>query len=184
MAYLEELLPEFRNGAKIREWNWDRGHYIYLRNGKIYDECNEALPYSLNGCSDWFLSNKWEIYNDPELDWQYIIDNKYTLKNAKDGDVISAHFWNKKEQHGGGFSFLYVGGKEFIGEKDRRKPEQSKTLLQLVSEGYHLHIRGHWGDGQIIPGTPSKCRTWWNDPDNFTLIDLMTLNKFLLTNQK
>lgn len=77
MAYLEELLPEFRNGAKIREWNWDRGHYIYLRNGKIYDECNEALPYSLNGCSDWFLSNKWEIYNDPELDWQYIIDNKY-----------------------------------------------------------------------------------------------------------
>lgn len=68
--------------------------------------------------------------------------------------------------------------------KDRRKPEQSKTLLQLVSEGYHLHIRGHWGDGQIIPGTPSKCRTWWNDPDNFTLIDLMTLNKFLLTNQK
>jgi hypothetical protein len=77
-----------------------------------------------------------------------------------------------------------MGGKEFIGEKDRRKPEQSKTLLQLVSEGYHLHIRGHWGDGQIIPGTPSKCRTWWNDPDNFTLIDLMTLNKFLLTNQK
>ena len=69
-------------------------------------------------------------------------------------------------------------------EKDKRKPEQSKTLLQLVSEGYHLHIRGHWGDGQIIPGTPSKCRTWWNDPDNFTLIDLMTLNKFLLTNQK
>ena len=111
-------------------------------------------------------------------------DTEYTLKNAKDGDVISAHFWNKKEQHGGGFSFLYVDGEEFIGEKDRRKPEQSKTLLQLVSEGYHLHIRGHWGDGQIIPGTPSKCRTWWNDPDNFTLIDLMTLNKFLLTNQK
>lgn len=67
-------------------------------------------------------------------------DTEYTLKNAKDGDVISAHFWNKKEQHGGGFSFLYVDGKEFIGEKDRRKPEQSKTLLQLVSEGYHLHI--------------------------------------------
>lgn len=94
------------------------------------------------------------------------------------------HLSKRLEQNGGGFSFLYVGGKEFIGEKDRRKPEQSKTLLQLVSEGYHLHIRGHWGDGQIIPGTPSKCRTWWNDPDNFTLIDLMTLNKFLLTNQK
>ena len=78
----------------------------------------------------------------------------------------------------------HLSGKEFIGEKDRRKPEQGKTLLQLVAEGYHLHIRGHWGDGQIIPGTPSNCRTWWNDPDNFTLIDLMTLNKFLLTNQK
>lgn len=24
MAYLEELLPEFKNGAKIREWNWDK----------------------------------------------------------------------------------------------------------------------------------------------------------------
>lgn len=34
-------------------------------------------------------------------------DTEYTLKNAKDGDVISAHFWNKKEQHGGGFSFLF-----------------------------------------------------------------------------
>ena len=55
-------------------------------------------------------------------------DTEYTLKNAKDGDVISAHFWNKKEQHGGGFSFLYVDGKEFIGEKDRRKPEQSNPF--------------------------------------------------------
>lgn len=76
MAYLEELLPEFRKGAKIREWNWDRGHFIYLRNENIYNECGEIVPYSLDGCSDWFLSNKWEIYNDPELDWQYIIDNK------------------------------------------------------------------------------------------------------------
>lgn len=86
MAYLEELLPEFRNGAKIREWNWDKGHYIYLRNGKIYDECNEALPYSLNGCSDWFLSNKWEIYNAPKLDWQYIIDNKCLCWFWDEGD--------------------------------------------------------------------------------------------------
>lgn len=77
MAYfLEELLPEFRKGAKIREWNWDKGHYIYLRNKNIYNECGEIIPYRLNGCSDWFLSDKWEIYNDPELDWQYIIDNK------------------------------------------------------------------------------------------------------------
>lgn len=69
-------MPEFRKGAKIREWNWDRGHFIYLRNENIYNECGEIVPYSLDGCSDWFLSNKWEIYNDPELDWQYIIDNK------------------------------------------------------------------------------------------------------------
>ena len=120
--------------------------------------------------------------NGFEFTKEEVEETAYTLKNAIDGDVISAHF--RKKNAGGGMSFICIGGKEWHGEKDRRKPEQSKTLLQLVSEGYHLHIRGHWGDGQIIPGTPSKCRTWWNDPDNFTLIDLMTLNKFLLTNQK
>ena len=30
MAYLEELLPEFRKGAKIRCDYWDDGQYIKL----------------------------------------------------------------------------------------------------------------------------------------------------------
>lgn len=30
MAYLEELLPEFRKGAKIRINGWAKDEYIYL----------------------------------------------------------------------------------------------------------------------------------------------------------
>ena len=74
--------------------------------------------------------------------------------------------------------------KNHLSGKECRHKVHKNNQIYLDWFGYHLHIRGHWGDGQIIPGTPSKCRTWWNDPDNFTLIDLMTLNKFLLTNQK
>ena len=37
MAYLEELLPEFRKGAKIRCDYWDEGKYIQLKeDGYIY----------------------------------------------------------------------------------------------------------------------------------------------------
>lgn len=30
MAYLEELLPEFRNGAKIRRKCWELGYFTLL----------------------------------------------------------------------------------------------------------------------------------------------------------
>lgn len=102
MAYLEELLPEFRKGAKIRCLNWEKDKYIQKKGGLVATDNDFLCSLSV---SDIF-SNRWELHQDPEPDWQ------------------------------------------------------------------------------LIPGTSSKCRTWWNDPDNFTLIDLMTLNKFLLTNQK
>lgn len=49
MSYLEELLPEFRKGAKIRrskvhEPKNGKG-YVYYKNGKIYNEFGrEAEP--------------------------------------------------------------------------------------------------------------------------------------------
>lgn len=38
MAYLEELLPEFRKGAKIRMNNWPKSFYYELRNEKVYNQ--------------------------------------------------------------------------------------------------------------------------------------------------
>ena len=63
MAYLEEILPEFRAGAKIRRKDWP-----------------ENLSISLKGCCGLNVAfydvdaDDWEIYQEP-IDWKYIIDN-------------------------------------------------------------------------------------------------------------
>ena len=45
MAYLEELLPELRKGAKIRCDYWDEGKYIQLKeDGYIYDNEDDKAP--------------------------------------------------------------------------------------------------------------------------------------------
>lgn len=72
MSYLEELLPEFRKGAKIRQTYWDNSEYICLRDGKIIDE-NEV--YFTRFCDNWLISDEWELYQEP-VDWDYIIKNK------------------------------------------------------------------------------------------------------------
>lgn len=51
MAYLEELLPEFKNRAKIRRKNWSEGKYI-SRDGS----CGLNLPE----CD--VIADDWEIY--------------------------------------------------------------------------------------------------------------------------
>ena len=72
MSYLEELLPEFRKGAKIRINSWAKDEYIYLgKNGLIYDERDK--PFDLTNEE---LFANWEPYKEPELDWDYIIKNK------------------------------------------------------------------------------------------------------------
>lgn len=72
MSYLEELLPEFRKGAKIRQTYWDNSEYICLRDGKIIDE-NEV--YFTRFYDNWLISDEWELYQEP-VDWDYIIKNK------------------------------------------------------------------------------------------------------------
>lgn len=73
MAYLEELLPEFRKGAKIRQKDWDKGEYICIKDDIVVDENgfynNEFYSYYLT-------SDEWELYSEPEPDWDYIIENK------------------------------------------------------------------------------------------------------------
>lgn len=73
MAYLEELLPEFRKGAKIRYHNWDKGEYICIKNDKVVDEKGNYLNDFYCG---YLKSDGWEFYKEPEPDWQYIIDHK------------------------------------------------------------------------------------------------------------
>lgn len=71
MSYLEELLPEFRKGAKIRSSMWSKKAYIHLKDGKILDE--SGLPYTIPAIA--FHINDWELYQEP-IDWGYIIKNK------------------------------------------------------------------------------------------------------------
>lgn len=72
MAYLEELLPEFRKGAKIRQTNWKSNRYIYLKDDDIFDEFGLIVDLSVYDIK----TDKWELYKEPEPDWDYIIKNK------------------------------------------------------------------------------------------------------------
>lgn len=64
MAYLEELLPEFRNGAKIRRKCWVCGI-----EGICKDENYSFHTHDVN-------ADDWEIVPNKPIDWDYIIKNK------------------------------------------------------------------------------------------------------------
>lgn len=64
MSYLEELLPEFRKGAKIRRKCWSEGMCIPSEG-----------RFGLNFTEYDARSDDWEFYQEP-IDWQYIIDHK------------------------------------------------------------------------------------------------------------
>lgn len=72
MSYLEELLPDFRKGARIRRRCWKPECFLFIRDGLIFDQ--EDCVYTSYATS--ILEDDWELYKDPEPDWQYIIDNK------------------------------------------------------------------------------------------------------------
>lgn len=62
MAYLEELLPEFRKGAKIRRKHWASNAFIQ----NIDDDDIDIKD---------LYRDDWELYQEP-IDWDYIIKNK------------------------------------------------------------------------------------------------------------
>lgn len=72
MAYLEELLPEFRKGAKIRFKNWKKDEYICIKDGKVVNEKGSYLNSFYYG---YLKSDNWELYQE-SIDWDYIIENK------------------------------------------------------------------------------------------------------------
>ena len=71
MSYLEELLPEFRKGAKIRIKGWLKGFFLQIKDGTIVDQNKQ--PYNLNLVD--LKCAEWELYQEP-IDWDYIIKNK------------------------------------------------------------------------------------------------------------
>lgn len=71
MAYLEELLPEFRKGAKIRRKTWGKGRYIKLNESYVRDEYDDLCFLE----PDEVIANDWLFYQEP-INWDYIIKNK------------------------------------------------------------------------------------------------------------
>lgn len=106
MSYLEELLPEFRNGAKIRCSDWEKDKYIQKKGGLVATDNDFLCSLSV---SDIF-SNRWELYQEP-IDWQYIIDHKCLCwfydadeSNKRAGilkiisENINVLYWNNYDQ--------------------------------------------------------------------------------------
>lgn len=85
MSYLEELLPEFRKGAKIRHKHWEEDSYIILKNGKIRINNNNNEKYDF--CEFDFITDGWELYQEP-IDWDYIIRNKCLCWFWDDADSL------------------------------------------------------------------------------------------------
>lgn len=97
MAYLEELLPEFRKGAKIRMVSWPASFYYEIKDGKVYNQGGHpVISYSHQAICE----NVWELYQEP-IDWQYIIDNK-----------CLCWFWNGDDRNKGVIDYLVTVSNE------------------------------------------------------------------------
>lgn len=75
MAYLEELLPEFRKGAKIRLQGWNSSCFIFMKNDTVYNQDKKPLGGFEVDSYDVFSDDGWELYQKP-IDWNYIGKNK------------------------------------------------------------------------------------------------------------
>ena len=107
MAYLEELLPEFRKGAKIRSSMWSKKAYIHLKDGKILDE--SGLPYTIPAIA--FHINDWEFYQEP-IDWDYIIKNKCLCWFWDDVDSLEESSYGYLIRHNK-YTKCFYDGKEW-----------------------------------------------------------------------
>lgn len=96
MSYLEELLPEFRKGAKIRQNDWDEDVFIRFYKDEIYwyddGSWKDGKIASTKDLVSLFTfhSDDWEFYQEP-IDWDYIIKNK-CLCWFSDEDIEEPNF--------------------------------------------------------------------------------------------
>ena len=67
----EEVLPAFRAGGKIRRKVWPKNHYIFCADTTVYNDDDYCI---VGLCQVMF--DDWEVFEEPEPDWEYIIKNK------------------------------------------------------------------------------------------------------------
>lgn len=119
MAYLEELLPEFRKGAKIRCKSWKAGEYIYIdKKGSVMTE--KGNVYILDHVD--FDSEYWELYQEP-IDWDYIIKNKCLCWFWDDVDSLEESSYGYLTYHNKNILYCYNGKKWYKNCRPVRKDE-------------------------------------------------------------
>lgn len=126
MSYLEELLPEFRKGAKIRQVDWTKGTYIHIVDNDIFDQEYHTFELEVED----FNSPFWELYKDPKPDWQYIIDNKCLCKFWDDEEYSIIGYLVKVHEkidgmHGlyDDYKFMEKNGRSWINCRPVRRDE-------------------------------------------------------------
>lgn len=123
MSYLEELLPEFRKGAKIRRAGLPKPvnakGYIYYKEGKIYNEFGRECEPDLGL---WLSKNDWEVYEEP-IDWEYIIDHKCLCWFWDDVDSLEESSYGYLTYHNKNILYCYNGKKWYKNCRPVRKDE-------------------------------------------------------------
>lgn len=119
MSYLEELLPEFRKGAKIRCKSWKAGEYIYIdKKGSVMTE--KGNVYILDHVD--FDSEYWELYQEP-IDWDYIIKNKCLCWFWDDVDSLEESSYGYLTYHNKNILYCYNGEKWYKNCRPVRRDE-------------------------------------------------------------
>lgn len=126
MSYLEELLPEFRKGAKIRRKSWVDCCYI-----------DKKSIINLNN-PETLAADDWELYQE-HVDWDYIIKNKCLcwFWDGINKKIINTLTWFEK-----GYTFPYqsYGGVKYRNCHPARRDEVSfyedrdKKKFYLIDE--------------------------------------------------
>lgn len=123
MSYLEELLPAFRKGVKIRRTGLSKPvnakGYIFYREGKIYNEFGRECEPDLGL---WLSKNDWEIYEEP-IDWEYIIKNKCLCWFWDDVDSLEESSYGYLTYHNKNILYCYNGKKWYKNCRPVRKDE-------------------------------------------------------------
>ena len=84
----EEILPDLREGIKVRRKSWNKGNYIVVKEDNlIADENNYAIPF----CIDDFSADDWEIFfiEAKKVKLRDLTEeqfNKWVLKNCDNYD--------------------------------------------------------------------------------------------------
>lgn len=118
MSYLEELLPEFRKGAKIRLSSWSKDKFIVMRDKDIVTNDNYDYPLSMSET----LNNQWELYQEP-IDWDYIIKNKCLCWFWDDVDSLEESSYGYLTYHNKNILYCYNGKKWYKNCRPVRKDE-------------------------------------------------------------